>query len=79
MTSNNYEVINVSSNTPAEMNGFKIGDILLSINNIGIENFKGLSSIIDLMSKSAGTTYNITISRNGVKMELSLELEDIYK
>ena len=74
----NYEIINVSSNTPAESSGFEAGDKLLSINGIAVENFKGLESIGDLMSAPAGTRYTAVVLRGNVEKELTLELRDIY-
>ncbi|MCP4706968.1 MAG: PDZ domain-containing protein, partial [candidate division Zixibacteria bacterium] len=75
---NNYEVICVSSNTPAENSGFKKGDILVSINGIDINNFSGLESIINIMKKPVGTKYSILIYRDGAEKKLTMKLKDIY-
>ncbi len=73
-----FEVFFVSPNTPATKTGFQKGDIVQSINGIGVGYFGGIISIRDLLREKAGTRYTFEVLRNGTTKELILELEELY-
>ncbi len=72
------EIIYISAGTPADKAGFRVGDILKSINGMDIEYFDGIASIRDMMKEEAGTEYTIIINRNGEDKELKLKLADLF-
>jgi membrane-associated protease RseP (regulator of RpoE activity) len=74
----NYEVMFAAENTPSSKSGFKKGDVVLAINDIDIESFKGLEAVGKLWRAETGTKYKITIQRDGEQKDLNLKLKDIY-
>lgn len=72
-----YEVRNVPAGTPAEKAGLAKGDIIKSINNIGIDSFGGYFAVAELFKADAGTKYDLLIERNGVEKRLKLELKEL--
>jgi len=75
---NQPAVINVPDNTPAAKAGFKAGDVLLAINDISFENIKGLQALRDFMQAESGTRYKITVKRDEQKLDLNLELRELF-
>jgi hypothetical protein len=74
---NNLAVLYVAPATPAEESGFKKGDVIIAINNIGLEYFDGIIAMRSLFREPVGTRYVFTIDRNGKIMDLSLILRDL--
>ncbi len=68
----------LSPNCPGEKAGFKKGDILLTINDIGIESFNKLEAIQKLFKKQSGTKYKIKVQRGDKEKTIKLELKDLY-
>ena len=75
---NQMEVFYVAENTPAAEAGFKIGDIVLTINGIRTENLNGLEAVRELMQADAGTRYSFTIVRDKEQKKLQLTLRDLF-
>lgn len=69
-----YEVQYVSEDTPADKAGFRIGDVLKSINGVDVEYFNGITAIRDLLKSKPGTKYSFTINRDGRDKDLELKL-----
>lgn len=72
------EVYFVALKTAAEVSGFKKGDIIKSVNNIGIDYFGGINAFRELMQKESGTEYKFLVLRNDKEKELELKLQDLY-
>ncbi len=77
-TGKEVEVIYVSPDTPAQKAGFVVGDILKSINSIGVEHLSDVSSIRDLFTEAAGTRYEVVVNRAGQEQKLKLKLAELY-
>ncbi len=77
-TDDDVEVIFVSPNTPADEAGFEKGDIIETINGIGVEFYDGIIALRKLMREEAGTTYTVGILRKGKYLEKKLTLRDLY-
>jgi len=75
---NDVEVVFVSPNTPAHEAGFKKGDIIRTINGIGVEFYDGIIALRKLMREEAGTTYAIGIVRDGKRLDKRLTLRDLF-
>jgi predicted aspartyl protease len=71
------EVYYVSPDTPADKAGFETGDLLYSVNGIGVEHLGGMIAIRDMLKAEAGTEYSVVVDRNGGQKELKLKLEDL--
>ena len=71
------EVRFVSPATPADDAGFQQGDIIKSINGIGVEYFDGIIALRKLMRGDAGTTYTIGILREGKPLTKRLTLRGL--
>ena len=72
------EVHFVSPNTPAEVAGFKKGDIIKTINRIDVQHYDGIIAIRKLLREKAGTTYTFEIVRKNQRIEKQLTLQDLY-
>jgi hypothetical protein len=72
------EVIFVPDNSPISEAGFMAGDIVVAINDIGVEHLNGLIALTDLMKAEAGTSYEFTILRNGINLNLKAQLKELY-
>jgi outer membrane lipoprotein-sorting protein len=75
---NDIVVIFVSPGTPAHDAGFKQGDIITSVNRIGVEFFDGIIALRKLMREEASTTYSIGILRDGKLLEKKVTLRDLF-
>jgi hypothetical protein len=73
-----YEVFFVSEGTPADEAGFIKGDLVKSINGIGIAHFEGPVAVADLFREEPGTEYEIEVLRDGEPRKLKLKLRDLY-
>ncbi len=76
--SEEIEVLFVPEDTPAEKAGFEVGDIVLSINGIGVEHLNGLIALGELNRADEGTTYEYRILRRGKEKKLKLKLKELY-
>jgi S1-C subfamily serine protease len=72
------EVVFVPPHTPGAEAGFLAGDIILAVNDIGVEHLNGLTALSDLMRAEAGTEYKFTIIRGGTKKSLKLKLANLF-
>ena len=72
------EVLFVSPGTPADEAGFEDGDVIESVNGIGVEHLDGLVAIRALMREESGTKYVFGIRRDGEPKELKLKLRDLF-
>ncbi len=72
------EVHFVSPNTPADVVGFKKGDIVKKINGIDVQHYDGIIAIRKLLREDAGTTYTFEIMRDNERMEKRLKLRDLF-
>ncbi len=72
------EVYFVSPNTPADVAGFKKGDIVKTINRIDVQYYDGIIAIRKLLREQAGTTYTFEIVRDKERIEKRLTLQDLY-
>ncbi|MEW6411893.1 MAG: aspartyl protease family protein [Candidatus Zixiibacteriota bacterium] len=74
---NEIEVIYVSPGTPAEKAGFAKGDILRSVNGVGVEFFDGLLALRELLRSTPGTAYTLKVDRTGESKEMKLVLASL--
>jgi hypothetical protein len=73
------EVLYASPSTPANEAGFREGDVVVTINGIGIDHFDGLLAIRALLAEEPGTEYAFVVERDGETMELALVLRDLFE
>lgn len=72
------EVLFVSPGMPAHDAGFKPGDVIRSINGIGVEYFDGIIALRRMMRAEAGTAYTIEVERDGRMIDLKLTLRELF-
>jgi len=70
------EVFFVMPGTPAEAAGFEKGDVITAVNDIPTERLAGLEAVKKLLEEEAGTTYTITVIRDGQTRRLDLTLRE---
>lgn len=68
-----HVVMMIFEGSPAEISGLKIGDELLEINNIPIENYS-TDEINTLLKGQIGTTVEVKVNRTGVKKPLRFSI-----
>jgi hypothetical protein len=73
------EVLYASPGTPADKAGFREGDVVVTINGIGVEHFDGLVALRALLAEEPRTEYVFGIERDSEPMELTLVLRDLYE
>lgn len=73
---NTYIIIGIIKNSPADLAGLKIGDILVSIDG---KTFTGgqINELINAIKGPAGTNVVLEIDRNGEKMSFTITREKI--
>jgi C-terminal processing protease CtpA/Prc len=71
-----FEIYSVRKNSPAEKAGLRVGDIILKINN-KYTNRLNIQSITNLFQSEHGKLINITIERNGEKLNYEFHIEKI--
>jgi outer membrane lipoprotein-sorting protein len=72
------EILFVSPGTPADKAGFEKGDVVKSINGIGMQYLDGLLAIRELLEAAPGTKYRFLVLRGGSEKELDLKLKELY-
>jgi len=70
-------IMYVADGTPAAKAGFKEGDLLVSINGIGIGSLDGLLAVRKLLMEKPGTEYKFVVNREGKDKELKLKLAQV--
>ncbi|UCD16852.1 MAG: aspartyl protease family protein [Candidatus Zixiibacteriota bacterium] len=68
----------VADNTPGRKAGFQEGDVVQSVNGIGINYFGGIIALRKLLRGEPGTKYAFDVLRNGRSRTLKLTLKDLY-
>ena len=71
-------VIFVADNTSAADAGLRIGDVLLTIDGVGMEKVGGVLGVKKLLYGQPGTTLMIKINREDGQSDVSLTLRDLY-
>jgi len=72
------EVVYVSPGTPAAKAGFESGDLLRSVNDVGVEFLDGVTAVRKMLMGNAGTRYDFVIERAGREKRLRLKLAELY-
>lgn len=70
-------VLFVAPGTPADRAGLREGDVVLAINDIGVEHLGGLFALRELMRADSGTKYEIDVLREGRQKKHKLKLDDL--
>lgn len=80
---NNFTIVTVMANSPAEKAGIKIGDIITKVND---QDLKALTieQVVSLIKGNAGSKVKLTIQRDGKTLEFNLvretlKLNSLYK
>jgi hypothetical protein len=71
-----YEILNVRKNSPAELCGLKVGDIILSINKSPVYNYS-LQKINEMFRSEDEKWINLEIERNSQVMKFRFQLLDV--
>jgi len=78
MDRDGIEVTYVSPTTPADKAGFKKGDRLKAVNDLGTASLEGVIAIRDMLMAEPGTQYEFVIDRSGQEEKLKLELAELF-
>ncbi|MDD3730782.1 MAG: aspartyl protease family protein [candidate division Zixibacteria bacterium] len=70
-------VLCAPKNTPAGKAGIIAGDVVKTINDIDVKNFKSIITIREMFKEKAGTTYKIGIMHEGQPKEIKLTLNEL--
>jgi hypothetical protein len=73
------EVLFVAPGTPAEEGGFREGDVVVSVDGTGVEQFDGLVELRGLLREEPGTEHILVVERDGETAELKLVLRDLLE
>ncbi|MCL9805524.1 aspartyl protease family protein [Flavobacterium amniphilum] len=71
-----YEIIKVRPNSPADLAGFKKGDVLTNINGNSAYQYK-LQDIIEMMRSEEGKIIRLEVDRKGVPVKGKFQLKKI--
>lgn len=71
-----YEVIKVRPNSPADLAGFKKGDVLININGQYAYQYK-LQEILEMMRSEDGKVIRLEVDRNGVVVKGKFQLKKL--
>jgi len=72
------EIRFIAPGTAGEKAGLQVDDRILAVNAIPVEQLNGLHAFRVLMHAQPGTAYDVSILRDGQKLELTLVLEDPF-
>ncbi len=72
------EIVFVAPGTPGETAGFHGGDFIQAVNGISMAYFPRILTIRELLRETPGTTYTVTVLRNGNTETLRLTLKDLF-
>ena len=67
-------VVKVASDSPAERSGFKVGDVILAVNDKAIHDEQQIRRVF--VDGTVGRVYRFSVVRHGGPLELSLKLEE---
>ena len=70
------EVFFVSPGTPADEAGFKIGDVLRSINGIDVKRLDGVIAVRKMLTGNVGATFDIVVERGGQEKKIKITLAE---
>jgi len=70
-------VSNVEADSPASRAGFKIGDVIIEVNDQGIRTKEDIWAVIDNSDAKGGDILNLKVIRRNKIINLSLKLEEI--
>lgn len=76
-TTDGVIISDVESNSPASRAGFKIGDVIVEINDQTIQNKKDVWEVIDNLDAKGGDILNLKIIRKNKYLKIPLRLEEI--
>jgi serine protease Do len=76
-TTDGVIVSNVESNSPASQARFKIGDVIIEVNDQAIRNKEDIWAVIDNSDAKGGDILNLKVIRQNKIIKLSLKLEEI--
>lgn len=68
----------VAPNTPADVAGFKRGDMIKAINGIDVQHYDGIIAIRKLLREKIGTTYTFEMVREKHHIEKKLTLQNLF-
>jgi len=68
----------VSPDSPADEAGFAKGDLLRSVNGIGVDLLDGVIAVRELLKSVPGTTYEFVVDRTGESKKLKLTLARLF-
>jgi hypothetical protein len=71
-----YEIANIRKNSPADLCGLKVGDVIISINKSAVYTYS-LQKINDMFRSDEEKWINLEIERNSQIMKFSFQLIDI--
>jgi len=72
----NNKIISVTKDSPASKAGILENDIIISVNNINVENSNG-SDIGEIIKNNTNNIVNLEINRNGEILNFSINKEDL--
>ncbi len=78
MPEDDLEVLHVASGTPADEAGFEMGDLITTVNDIGVDHLDGIMALRELLREEKGTEYRFGLLRDGRTMKLTLTLDDLF-
>jgi C-terminal processing protease CtpA/Prc len=73
------KIIFVADGTPAHKAGFKMGDVIRSVNDVDVKRLGGLLSLRNMLREKPGTNYEIEVLREGKSKKIELTLKDLFK
>lgn len=72
---NNIVIEDIIPNSPADIAGFRVGDVVLGVDKVLFKNIQATK----LALQNAGTTVNVVILRDGKPLEVKMKVKNILK